>query len=364
MKCDVDLWNTRVSLFPTTKAQFDRLVEQNEAISKSCQQLSGDLLFHMDTLSVARDLEAVRIALGDQQLNFLGFSYGSQIAYQYAELFPDNIRALVGDGITDHAYAGTAPFVTEGLTYENEFMRFAAWAESNNDSALHGQDVLGLIDELVERAETSPIQAGSSSSYRSNVTGEEILSNIQGGLTSVDPGTGPGWAALTQALALGMTGNASALATTTAVEGDVVGNSALFGGLAVGCQDWTHPATGISDLIYKKQLAKRLMPHTRGHTQSYTYQARCLGWIAPVVNPPKLTSVRDDVSMLLVGSSHDPETSYTWAESVREQIRGARLLMRDGDGHTSYFLGGATAAAINAYLLNGTLPAENTVLLS
>lgn len=75
LKCDIDLWNERVSRFPTTEAQFNKLVEHNKAVGESCLKLSGNLLKHVDTASVARDHEAVRQALGDDKLNLAGFSY-------------------------------------------------------------------------------------------------------------------------------------------------------------------------------------------------------------------------------------------------------------------------------------------------
>lgn len=91
ISCDSDLWNQWPSLFPKDEASFTKLIEHNKAFGQSCIDKSGDIVKFVDTTSVARDIEAIRIALGDDKLNWIGISYGTQIGAQYAELYPENI---------------------------------------------------------------------------------------------------------------------------------------------------------------------------------------------------------------------------------------------------------------------------------
>ena len=53
---------------------------------------------------------SVRAAMGDEQLSYLGFSYGTAIGQVYADLFPDRVRSMVLDGVrrarADRARAG------------------------------------------------------------------------------------------------------------------------------------------------------------------------------------------------------------------------------------------------------------------
>ena len=46
-------------------------------------------------------MEQLRQSLGDEQLTYLGYSYGTTLGSTYAELFPDKVRALVLDGAVD-----------------------------------------------------------------------------------------------------------------------------------------------------------------------------------------------------------------------------------------------------------------------
>jgi pimeloyl-ACP methyl ester carboxylesterase len=51
------------------------------------------------TDAAARDIERVRLALGYQQINLWGGSYGTRLAQHYTRLYPAAVRALVLDGV-------------------------------------------------------------------------------------------------------------------------------------------------------------------------------------------------------------------------------------------------------------------------
>ncbi|KAF2083651.1 alpha/beta-hydrolase [Saccharata proteae CBS 121410] len=367
VRCNATLYNERVSIFPTDASSFEKLVEHNKALGKSCLEMTGHLLAHIDTVSVARDMEAVRVALNDGKLNFLGESYGSQIGATYAEMYPHSIRAMALDGIVDHTQDKTSSLVGETWTYENELTRFAEWCANTTPCALQSVDVLALFDNLTTTASKTPIPAPGcvkSGLCRADVNGEELRLNVQSQLTIKDSPKLAAldyslWADLATALLLASRANATALSTTIAVSDP----DAQFPSLAVGCLDWLRPST-LADLTYKAALTRLIAPHTRGHTQSYLYQSAYIGWPIPVTNPQqylRFSGNGTSIPILLAQSLHDPETSYIWANSVYEQIPGAVLVTRGGDGHTSYILGGETARAMDEYLVDGVLPERGTV---
>ena len=359
IKCDIDLFNERVSLFPQTETDFTKLVQDNTAVGESCIKLSGNIVRHMDTRSVTRDHDAVRQALGSDKFNFLAFSYGTLLAATYAELFPHNVGRMVMDANIDHSQTETYFHITETATYENEFNRFAQWCRNSPQCALQGKDVAGLFDSLVQKADTTPIPAPAcDQTCRKDVTGEELRFNVQGNLI-LKPET---WPLLGLGLAQALEGNATLLSTPLAVQGQTEANTALFANIAVGCLDWTHPITTLSGLLYENQAAAAIAPHTQGACQSYGYVASCIGWPAKVQYPPHRMQVQDTPPILMVNALHDPETSYTWAVALQEQIPSAVLLTRRGDGHTSYSLGGEAAEAMDAFLIEGKVPEANTVV--
>jgi hypothetical protein len=270
------------------------------------------------------------------------------------------------DGNVDHSQSETYSLVTESSTYETEFNHFATWCAQNPSCALHDQDVGELFDDLVEQADKKPIPAPEctiSGTCRADVTEEEIRINAQPMLLFKETLSSlgvAGWGALAVALAEAKAGNATLLSSARAQDKA----SSDFAQLAIGCLDWSHQSKDVTDVVYKEQLAAAISPHTKGACEMWTAQVRCIGWPMPVQNPEHTADIRHAPPILLVNSKYDPETSLVWANGLLRQMDNAVLLTRDGDGHTSYLLNGSTAAVIDSYLVNLTLPHPNTVLES
>jgi pimeloyl-ACP methyl ester carboxylesterase len=365
VKCDPAIWNENVSRFPTDETGFATLRAHTEAAGASCLELTGPLLGHLDTVSVARDMEHVRLALGGEPLNYLGLSYGTQLGATYAQLFPDNIRVMVLDGALDHAQRGLAMLDNEARAHEKELERFAAWCDATTECALHGQDVLAVYDELVATAEETPIPAPRCVDLgvcRPEVTGEDIRFGAQNFLLFKDPTPAfghPGWEGLATALANAQAGDASTFAPYLA-QSETDGQ---YAGLAIMCVDWTTDIATYDDIAAYEIFTRVIAPHSQGATQTWAALTGCMGWPVPVVNPQGLWSVEGAPPLLIVNATYDPSTAYVWAQLMREQIDGSVLLTRIGDGHTSYLLPGdsQTRDAIDHYLITGKTPPPNTV---
>jgi pimeloyl-ACP methyl ester carboxylesterase len=353
--CDPDIWNERVSQFPKTREDYDRLVDKNKRLGESCLNRSGDIINHLDTISAAKDYEAVRAALGEK-MNWMGLSYGTQLGAQYAQLFPDNIRVMVLDGVLQHSQSESSNILIESTAYAAALVSFFKWAGTNDASPLKGRDVEELWYSILKNATGTPIRApGCHGSCRSDVNEEEIRLNAQGFLIS--PST-ESKTAFANALLKASEGDATAFSTPLAEEY----NRAAYAGFTIGCQDWSSHASSFEDLQAKMRIGEVFAPLNKGASQSWTLQASCVGWPAPLANPPAKLNVQTKSPILMVNSIRDPSTSYTWAVGMLEEIKDAVLLTRNGDGHTSWDLGGATTEVINRFLLTTELPAQGTVL--
>jgi pimeloyl-ACP methyl ester carboxylesterase len=71
----------------------DALLAKDRAFVKRCVDLNKSILPYVSTANAARDMDAIRAAMGDKKLNYLGFSYGTFLGATYTSLFPDNYRA-------------------------------------------------------------------------------------------------------------------------------------------------------------------------------------------------------------------------------------------------------------------------------
>ncbi len=70
-------------------------------VADACQEGSGDILPSLDSLSAARDMDVLRAAVGDESLNYLGFSYGTYLGSLYADTYPERVGRFVLDGVMD-----------------------------------------------------------------------------------------------------------------------------------------------------------------------------------------------------------------------------------------------------------------------
>lgn len=84
-------------------------------------------------MQAARDIEAVRLALDQGNLTYLGYSYGTMLGTAYAELFTQNIRAMVLDAAVDHSQSETDALAANAQSSEQLLAHFFARCDKYND---------------------------------------------------------------------------------------------------------------------------------------------------------------------------------------------------------------------------------------
>ena len=370
VRCDPAVYNQDVPFFPENEAEFAARVAYNRALGASCRELTGPLLANIDTVSAARDIEAIRLALGGEPLNYLGMSYGTELGAQYAALYPDQIRTMALDGALDHNQPELGMLIAEAASYENVFDRFVAWCAADTSCALHGEDAGAAFDALIAAAEREPLPAPrcaeqkASQPCRGTVSAEDLRLNAQSMLLIKPPTPAvgdPGWNTLAEAIARARAGDASDFADVLATSET---DRAFVEGPAIACLDFPTSITTFADLEARATLGEVIAPRMQGASQTWTIQVGCIGWPEPLTNPPHRADVTGTPPMLIINATNDPSTAYPWAVALADEIEGSVLLTRAGDGHTSTFLPApsATVDAIVRYLITGELPAPNTVL--
>ena len=351
ISCRVPESEPGYTLFPRTQAQFDQMVRVNRALGRGCLEQTGPLLGHVDTVSAARDHEAVRIGLGERTFNWLGLSYGTQIGANYAELFPQRVRAMVFDAALDHSGSSLGLLADEIASEEDAFNRFAEWCRTTSTCPMAGQDVARVYDQMVARADASPIPVAGADHP---VNGEDIRLNTPPFLefkeaTAFDPVSG--WVKLATAIRNTLAGDASAFAIPPLPSG----THPFFGSAAVACQDYAVEVRTFADMQRRIQLGRYLAPHLQGGSQSWLVN-RCIGWPVPPANPSRALNVRGVPPVLIVNATHDSNTGYKWAHVVAGQIRGSVVFTRVGDGHTSYFTSPCARSVMDRYLIDRVIP--------
>ena len=345
VRCTLPVITPETTLFPKTEQQFQQLRQHNREVGLNCLAKAGELVRHMDTVSVARDHEALRLALGEATVSWLGVSYGTQLAANYAQLYPSHTRAMVLDAALEHSLPEVHQVAGEIIAAEDSFNRFADWCPTQETCALRGQDVRAVFDRLVEQADRNPIPVEGA---LRPVTGEDIRMGTKGLLRFKEPSIyGPdlSWAGLSRALQKAMDGDASAFAVAPAGAPQY----SIQGLLANACLDYAPQVHTYAEMQQRLELGRQLAPHLQGASE--TWQAvLCIDWPVRPVNPPKTLDVRG-VPALIIHAAHDPSVHYSWAHGLAAQIDGAALLTRAGDGHTSIYTSDCAKAAANAFLV-------------
>jgi pimeloyl-ACP methyl ester carboxylesterase len=340
--CSVELLEEFPSPLVTSQAEFEALVAYNTRLGEDCRAHTGPLFDHLDTLSVVRDIDAIRAAVGDDQLSYYGLSYGTLMGQQYAEEFPHRVRALGLDSNMDHSLGTRAFLATETVSAQDSFDEFVAWCDREPRCALHGEDVRALWADLLDRAARGELD---------ELTVVDLVGIAFGAFY------GPAWFALADFLLALATDQPPPVALAADAGGAQEDEVAPNPTQAVFCQDWALPVRDYREYRQHLRRMTRIAPDMRFPPAALSVTAACLGWPAEVSNPQHRLRVPPGPELLLANALHDPVTGYNWAVNAARQLRrSAVLLTYEGWGHGVYGRSDCLTGAFDDYLVSLTLP--------
>ena len=135
ISCDPSFFaGVRPDYIPATKAAEQVQVSRAKAYAASCGQKYGWLLPYLTTENIARDMDSIRAALGQQKLSYFGYSYGTYIGQVYATLFPGRVRRMVLDSIVDPTGVWYADNISQDYAFEARLKAFFAWVAGYSGS--------------------------------------------------------------------------------------------------------------------------------------------------------------------------------------------------------------------------------------
>lgn len=312
-----------------SQADFDETVAYNRRLWSDCRSRTGPVFDHADTASTVRDLDALRAALGERLLTFHGSSYGTLLGEEYAERYPDQVRAIVLESVVDHSPASTGEFLrSQAWALQDSFDEFVAWCDRDATCALHGQDVRAVWAGLLAAADAG----------RLGMSPFDLVAVAHRGVKL------PDYPWLAQLLA-GLQAGGS---------GQPVGNLGVV--VPAFCADWSLPINDYSAYAGVLRRAATVAPDVRYPAQVFAL-TMCLGWPKPVADPQHVLRVRTSIPLLLLNSRHDPATGYNWAvEAARQLGRHGVLVTYQGAGHGSYTLSDCMRQIADRYLISLTVP--------
>lgn len=335
---------------PDTPEERDALAAGARDFAAACLANTGaDLLSHISTVDTVRDLDLLREAVGDDQVHFLGVSYGTQIGAVYAHLFPQRAGRLVLDAAVDITDSRTVP---QTLGFDRALGNFAQWCARTPTCGLGDTPdavIAGLRADL-DALDAAPVAVGDR-----RLTQTLAATGLAAYFYSGDDA----WPILARSVKGLRQGDGTSLLrladqlNSREADGSYGGLFSAFP--AISCLDAKPIDLAEADRQWQDDQAKAPF---FGHYLGPWYT--CTAW--PVPSSP-LTGVDGQGAppILVIGATGDPATPYEWAELTASALESAVLLTFDGEGHGAY--GGRSEcvdAAVRAFLVDGVVPAAGT----
>ena len=338
--------------FEELASQIETTFRQMEANCAAGTKPAG-LLDHVDTISVARDLDVLRALSGDQRLNYLGISYGTYLGAHYAELFPANTGRMVLDGTLDPSISLYERQAGAMKGLERALRTYVDWCQAGQGCPLTGGTDAGVqqVRDLFASVDRSPL---SSSDPNRPVTGSEIRMAVMYSLY----GDEQSWSGLSSSLdeAINQRNGALIRQITDQTVADVANTAAVRA--AITCLDY--PVDGDMAVWSARHEEIRREAPTFGDSAA-SADLGCQAWGHNGTRQPAPIHAKGAAPILVVGSTGDPATPYEWARSLSEQLETGHLLTREGNGHTAYGRAAACTKAVDTFLLSGELPPPGQV---
>ncbi|MDR6144043.1 pimeloyl-ACP methyl ester carboxylesterase [Microbacterium foliorum] len=322
-------------------------------VEACAESVGGEhVLAHLGTRDVARDMDVMRAVLGDTELSFAGSSYGTRLGAVYAEMFPDNVRALVLDGALD-PYATTLERREQQWTgFQAAFEQFAVFCAQQGSCAI-GDDRAAAAAEyqrLTRPLVDSPIMTTSGR----ELTFADVSDALVTGLYSSET-----WPVMSQGLSELAQGDGTIMLGLRdfylgrTPEGTY--DNGTEATLAINCLDEDRFTP--SELAELERTALDAAPFLDPGTPIRETSDLCEGWpVEPTLGFPYADGIRNLPPTLTVSVTGDPATPHVGGIRLAETLGGS-LLTVDGDQHGALLAANdCVEAAVTAYLIDLEAP--------
>ncbi|MBC7723833.1 MAG: alpha/beta fold hydrolase [Burkholderiaceae bacterium] len=330
------------------------------AFAASCAENTGDLLGHVDAQSTARDMDLIRSVLGDDALNYLGFSYGTVFGTQYAELFPDRVGRVVLDGAVDPSLPQTTVFPTQMAGFDGAYRSFLHYCLGMTTCPF-----TGTVDEAV--AQSSALFSSVDSRALSADDGRQLTSPTLGTALAYPLYDRGSWDALADMLAKLTAGDPNpAFGFADGYngrnpDGSYSGNSTQLYTAAL-CLDGSYSSdlAGTRAGLTAITAAAPITGTYLAYSDWVLVDTACQNWPYGPVLTAAPADAPGTAPILVLGTTNDPATPYAWAQALASQLEAGVLVTRAGEGHTAYARGNTCIdTTVDDFLVDGTVPAAD-----
>ncbi len=338
---------------PDTEAERQDLIDAGTEFGAACKDDNGDLLAHLSTVDSARDMDAIREALGEQTISYFGFSYGSELGATWATMFPDTVRAAVLDGAADPTVSYLEQNIQQATGFEATFNEFLAQCSADRGCAFHnGGDAEGAFDELSAAIDENPITVDTE---RTKVTQGVLITAVAQAMYDQSY-----WPRLELALSDLQDGNGSG---TLDLYDDYFGyqfgewGNELEAYFAINCLD-DPGSIGPEDLLsHEAEFAAAAPRLGRSWMAELLF---CSVWPVPAAPPIEITAAGAG-PIVVMGTTGDPATPLQSTRNMAKALEDGHLVVVRADQHTGYGVNSCGDETIDNYLIDPSAPLDDEI---
>jgi len=353
---EFDAWR-REPMVDYSKAGVAVIEGFNRTLAQQCLDKMGKpFLASVGTASAAKDMDAVRQALGEDQINYLGFSYGTELGTAYVQRFPNRVRTMVLDGAIDPNEDAIDSLVEQMAGFQLAFTDYAADCAKSSDCPL-GTDPAQFVNRYHQLVNPLVGKPAATSDPR----GLSYADALTGTFNSLY--TPQYWKYLTRGLlALKRGTNADALLMLADDyqgrddDGHYSNSQDAFN--AIRCVDSPTPSVPALWADADRRIRERAPFTSYGEFTGFGPRDLCAFWPVPTTSAPHAASPAPPGSVVVVSTTHDPATPYQAGVDLAQQLR-ASLITYEGTQHTAVFDGDACVDdTIVRYFVDRVVPGD------
>ena len=349
---DYDAYYSGTDITPDDEAERQQIIDLAEDFATRCAENNADIIEHVGTNNSARDMDTLRQALGEDEISYFGFSYGSELGTTWATLFPDTVRAAVVDGAADPNADPLESGLQQTKGFERTLATYLASCSEDTSCAFHNDgDAEGAFDALMADLDEDPIP---SEQGRPDVTRGVALQAVGQAMYSERF-----WDQLSEALASAQRGQGAGLlalydAYNQRKDDGTWGNE-LEAFQTIRCMDEAERLTVEEDDANAPKfnaVAPRFAPNTTG---SYF----CT-FFPPSTDPRIEITGAGAGPIVVIGTTGDPATPIESTRRMAETLEDGRLVVVDADQHGGYQVNDCVDDIVHEYLVDLVVPPEET----
>lgn len=319
---------------------------QAQDFADGCAARNPDLIGYIGTRDSARDMESIRVALGEPALNYVGWSHGTKVGAMYIDAYPQSVGRMVLDSAVDPSLSITEYNRDQSLALEAQLLRFFDYCTASGDCPLPA-DHAAATAALKQYLLSLPIQ----SSDPKTPTRADAMAALSAAMY-IPPDSFPG---LLGALRAGFAGDGSALIELGELRADPAEATNKLNALyAINCYD----STPTPDVVGSARLAGQWDANTPIFGSANAWGGlRCYDF--PTHDPVGPKPVRGEGAppVVIIGALEDGATPVHWSEALADQLVSARLVIADTDVHAVYpDYNACVARIVDEFLLDGVAP--------